>query len=150
MPTIAKGLSGHPTMVTHVAGQMALPALAEIPTVPPIGGVTGAFVIREDAIRAARARVSGLRALRAAARDLHRESLPPFESRVVQVTYVVGPRGVSAVVEWRSPRLGRAGVLHRLAGPLRVQPAHVRGVGPVVALRTLNEALADALSDPLT
>lgn len=112
-----------------------------------IGGVDSAHVER----LAHQSRVAlywkGVRQLRKDLKEYHDRSQPPYEHREIIVRIVVGEDRVGAVVDWRDGRMGRAGLLHRVAGPLRVRGRTVRGVGPTVALQVTLQALLEVLSD---
>lgn len=111
-----------------------LPGL-DLPDVPQ--GVDSVHVERERHIASTKQYWSALKRFRSQIEDYHRGTAPPFEHREIVVRFVVAGDRVGAVVDWRDGRVGRAGLLRRVAGPLRLNARLLRSVGPGVALHVL-------------
>jgi hypothetical protein len=79
--------------------------------------------------------------------EYHRATAPPYQQREIVVRFVVGQDRVGCVVDWRNGGVGSAGLLRRVAGPLRVNARTVRSLGPGVALHVLLGALGDVTKD---
>jgi hypothetical protein len=111
-----------------------LPGL-NLPDVPQ--GIDSVYEERERHVASAASYWSALKRFRKQMEAYHRETRPPFEHREILVRFVVSGDRVGCVVDWRDGRVGRAGLLHRVAGPLRLNPREVRRLGPGVALHVL-------------
>lgn len=121
-----------------------LPGL-DIPDVPAM--VDSRHAERQAHIASVSLYWKALRRFRRQIEEYHRATQPPFDTREIIVRFVVGQDRVGAVVDWRDGRVGRAGLLHRTSGPLRVNARTVRGVGPGVALHVLLTELQRVTQD---
>jgi hypothetical protein len=121
-----------------------LPGL-DLPDVPAV--VDSRHAERQAYVASTSLYWKSLRRFRRQLEEYHRATQPPFDTREIIVRFVVGQDRVGAVVDWRDGRVGRAGLLHRASGPLRVNARTLRGVGPGVALHVLLRELERVTAD---
>lgn len=129
---------------TRIPLDRALPGL-DLPDVP--APIDSRHAERQAYVSAAALYWKSLRRFRRQIEEYHRATQPPFDTREIVIRFVVGPDRVGSVVDWRDGRVGRAGLLHRVSGPLRVNARTLRGVGPGVALHVLLRELERVTTD---
>ncbi len=128
----------------RIPADRPLPGL-ELPDVPD--GIDSEYEQRRRQTSEVSLYWKSLRRFRRQLEEYHRATEPPFEAREIVVRFVVGADRVGCVVDWRAGGVGRAGLLRRVSGPLRLNARTVRHIGPGVALHILLRELQEVTKD---
>lgn len=123
-------------------GQVPLPGFGSFPDFAALP-VRADHVRREMTMADNRRRRAAIKTLREALLKWDSESDPAFPAQDIIIRITVGRSGVGAVVDFRDHRVGSAGVRHRLAGALPLNPGDVLGHGPRGGLRRALTALLE-------